>query len=480
MSNVTYIEPREGPAPIANLDAEQGVLGAALYDNSLLAELDELDATHFSEGVHARIWLEIVEACAQPGGLADPTLLQQRMKDDPDLKELGGARFLADLVDKAPGARVAEQYARLIRDLSGARGLIRVIDEAAAAVRRGEPSAPTIANLEGALLALRVGVRSAELVSAAQGAADVLADLDAPEHADGGVSTGLEPLDEHLGQLLPDDLILMAARPGAGKSALAASVALNVSAGGIGVVEINSEMTVRQMMRRHLTDLCFTRWGWKAPTYKDIRRRRISGEQRKMLEWAAEEIGALPLAMVKRTGLTLASLRSLVRRQAAQWEARGVRLGLVTVDHVGLLKSPGARDRYTEQTELAIGMKALADELHVPVIALVQLNRKVEDRDSRKPQLSDLRDTGAWEENADTVIGLYRDAYYALKETEPKLDTVQGQVRWAEWDRRRRCKTIEAILLKVREGEEGVVNLWASIGHNAIRGAEPATEGGLF
>ena len=467
MSAVIEFDPRERTP--ANLEAEQALLGAVLYDNEAFHAASAIRPEHFREAFHGRLWAAIAQR-ASKGVLADPTLLASAFVDDQAFAELGGVTYLANLVDRAPPSSRAKDYAAEIVELANARGVLSLATEAAAALRRGEPASAAISQLEAGLLTLHVGSGQPTLVTAHDGAAGVLADLDAPESADGGISTGLAPLDDHLGQLLPDDLILLAGRPGMGKSGLGSCISLNVAKAGVGVIEVNSEMTVKQMMRRHLTDLCFDRWGKDAPTYKDIRRRRLKPGQRQMLEWAAEQIGALPLAMVKQTGLTLSSLRSLVRRQAAQWSAKGIRLGLISVDHVGLLKSDAhVKDRYTEQTELAIGMKALADELHIPVLALVQLNREVEKRDSKRPQLSDLRDTGAWEENADTVIGMYRDAYYALKEPEPKT----SDLKWNDWDVRRRSKVIEAILLKVREGEEGVISLWASIGHNAIRGADP-------
>lgn len=266
-------------------------------------------------------------------------------------------------------------------------------------------------------------------------------------------------------------------------SALGATVALNAAKAGVGVIEINSEMTTAQMMRRHLTDLCFDRHGSASPFYKDIRRRQISPAQRRMLEQAAQDISAMPLAMVKRTGLTLSSARSLIRRQRAAWAQQGITLGLVTIDHVGLLSADGGgRDRYSDQTAIAIGSKQLADDLGIPVIALVQLNRQVEQRDNKRPTLADLRDSGAWEENADTVIGVFREAYYANKEPEPKAGASGSatELKWDEWDRKRKSRAIDAMLLKVREGEEGVATLWASIGHNAIRSSDPNDNGGMF
>lgn len=462
-----------------NLDAEQAVLGAVLMDNEAFHQIEGLNQDAFYEPVHGRIWSAIGVRVSN-GRRGDPVTVWEAMKDDGGLVEMGGLSYLADLLERSPPTEAALDYVPLLLDISQRRELI-LISQTLEQTARAGTGRDALEWAEGALLGLSVTHSPAKMVSAAQAADDVLAYLDAPEDTADGFLTGLKPLDDHLGRLLAGDLVLIPGRPGMGKSALAACIALNVARQGIGVVEINSEMSTAQMMRRHLTDLAFERHGRDAPTYKDIRRRRVSVGQYQMLVEARDVVSALPLMMVKRSGLTLSSLRSMVRRQAATWAGQSIRLGAITVDHVGLMQADGGgKDRYTDQTGIAIGMKRLADELEIPVIALVQLSRKVEDRDNKRPQLADMRDSGAWEENADIVIGAYRDAYYANKEPEPKDDgRPNSQLKWNDWDVRKKSKTIDAILLKVREGEEGIVPLWASIGHNAIRGAEPHDGGFL-
>ena len=438
--------------------------------------IEGLTPDTFYDPVHGRIWSAISARLAN-GRRADPVTVWEAMKDDAGLVDFGGMAYLGELLDKAPPTDVAVDYVPLLLDVSKRRELILISSQLEQTARAGTGK-DALEWAEGALLGLAASHSPAKLVSAAQAADDVLAYLDAPEDDADGFLTGIQPLDEHLGRLLAGDLVLIPGRPGMGKSALAACIALNVARQGIGVIEINSEMSTAQMMRRHLTDLAFERHGRAAPTYKDIRRRRVSPEQYRMLVEARDIVSSLPLMMVKRSGLTLSSLRSMIRRQAATWAGQGIRLGMVSMDHVGLMQADGGgKDRYTDQTGIAIGMKQLADELGIPVVALVQLSRKVEDRDNKRPQLADMRDSGAWEENADIVIGAYRDAYYANKEPEPKDDgRPNSLLKWNDWDARKKSKTIEAILLKVREGEEGIVPLWASIGHNAIRGAEPHGE----
>ncbi len=474
MAPVAALDLRPSPAAPDESEAEFAFLGSALCDN-LVVHIDPSPTPEdFTERANGRIWAAI-QSLVGVGRTADHITVHAAMVGDPGLESLGGLRFLAEIVDHAPPSSSARDHAAVIIDRARRRRVSSIAAWAQHSLKTGADTAETIEGLESELLAIQRQSGRVVVVSAGSAVRDMLDDLNAPATEQIGVLTGIKALDDHLGPLQPDELILLAARPGMGKSAGGAVISLNIAKAGNGVIEINSEMSVRQMMRRHVSDICHERFGEKAPTYKDIKRRSVTEEQRRMVEWAAGEVSGLPLAMVKKTGLTLSALRSLVRRQTAEWAARGIALGAITVDHVGLLQADGGgRDRYTDQTNIAIGMKALADELHVPVIAMVQLNRKVEDRDNKRPQLSDLRDTGAWEENADTVIGLFRPAYYANKEPEPKDDARPGSLaKWGDWDGRRKSKVIEAILMKVREGEEATIELWASIGHNAIRSQAP-------
>ncbi len=174
------------------------------------------------------------------------------------------------------------------------------------------------------------------------------------------------------------------------------------------------------------------------------------------------------MTMLRRR-LKMSELRSLARRQASEWHRKGVSLSALIIDHVGLVKPDGGRmDRYEAQTEISNGLKELAEELQCVVIGLNQMNRENEKREDKRPQLSDLRDSGSWEQDADFVIGFYREAYYAQRQPEPKKD-----LEWDAWDRARKSRTIEAIVLKAREGECGTAMLWGDVARNAIRGAEP-------
>jgi len=460
--------------PLINLEVEQALLGIVLYQNSAYEALDGLSAEHFAEPFHGRLWAAIADAISQ-GRLAEPITIGGKLQSDPAFAELGGLTFLADLVDQAPPRANAPHYAKVLKDLAHRRDLISLSEEVIRAAKAGEGSTEDLIGIaEAGLLAMQVSSRPIELISVAESAAAVLDELDAPEEQAVGIKTGLEPLDEALGPLLPGNLILLMGRTSMGKSAAAECIAYNIACQGQGVIQVNCEMTPNEMTQRHLTDICQARWGNLGPQYRDIRRRRITRDQREMLEWARARLHGAPLMLAKRPGIKLSQIRSLARRQAAAWAKQGVKTGALIVDHVGLVNPDfPTRDRYADQTIVSNAMKELADELGCVVFGLNQMNRQNESREDKRPQLSDLRDSGAWEQDADAVIGFYREAYYAERRPEPKKD-----VEIAEWLRAKASRTVEAIILKARFGECTTISLWGDLGRNAIRGAAP--EGDLI
>ncbi|MCC4295836.1 replicative DNA helicase [Brevundimonas aurantiaca] len=467
----------------SNIEAEQALLGCVMFDNEVFYRLDRLDPGQFYEPFHQRLWGAIASNIAS-GMLAEPTTLMDRFKTDPAFEEFGGLRYLADLVDRAPPSGNAPSYARSIID-NALRRQISILGDAlrSEAPDPDEDPRDIIGKAESSLLAMQVSNRETRLVSAGEASSRVLAELDAPKEERGGIRTGLEPLDQMLGPLLPGDLALLMGRPSMGKSAAAECIAINIAAPGWaeyinkadmmpeatqGVIQINGEMSPEQMVRRHLTDIAFSAWMGDGPKYSDIRKGEINYDQRQMLGRADEVLRRMPMTMLRRR-LKMSELRSLARRQAAEWHRKGVSLSALIIDHVGLVKPDGGRmDRYEAQTEISNGLKELAEELQCVVIGLNQMNRENEKREDKRPQLSDLRDSGSWEQDADFVIGFYREAYYAQRQPEPKKD-----LEWDAWDRARKSRTIEAIVLKAREGECGTAMLWGDVARNAIRGAEP-------
>jgi replicative DNA helicase len=470
--------PDEAPPP-HNLEAEQALLGALMFDNDVYVAIDGIVAPRdFYEPFHQRLFKAVAEDIRH-GRRSEPTLLKDYFSIDPAFHEFGGLRYLADLVDRAPPSAYAADYAKQIRSVALRRDVIRI--SAAIGQRAREEStasgADLMGDLEREMLAIRTGKDDLGFQSWAEVSRAVVYGMDRPEDRP-VVLTHIDKVDTLIGGAERGDLIVLGGRPGMGKSALAGCVALNAAMAGYGVAQINAEMNTQQLGRRALSDLAFTRYGLQAPMYRDIKRGTLNDEQRRMIAELQHEHEALPMMLVKRTGLTLGRIRAMLNRQRMLWEASGLKLSLVVIDHVGLVApDEGGRSRQEDQSMVSGKLKELAEELDVVMLALAQLNRNVEMREDKRPMLSDLRDSGSWEQDADVVLAAYRDAYYARREKEPK-----GDLNKAEWMSRAASKTVECIGLKVREGDVGSVNLWASIGHNAIRSEPPEFEytGGAF
>lgn len=457
-----------------DLTAEQGLLGAVLYANNLMDEIsDELGPEAFYEPTHGKIF-ETARNLINSGRRADAVTVNHVLGSA--LDDIGGFDYLTDLVEISTTAGACIDYAKLIRELWQRRELIKIGESISAQARGGETAAVLIEHSERELLGLQINSRQLLLASAATTVASVENQLDNPRIAF-GTKLGLDPIDDVTGGFMPGECWLLAGRPGSGKSAIASTGSLNVSqavcsATGepTGAIEICSEMTNEQMMRRHIADMGYRLAGPEAPSYSAIRKRMLTHRQREIFNEAVHVLRQLKtLKSLYRTGLTISNLRTIVRRQMSMWAREGIKVGLVTVDHVGLLRAAtSSRGRTEAQGEIARELKEMAGDLDIPLLALVQLNRQVEARDDKRPMLSDLRDSGEFEENADGVIGVYREAYYALREPEPKRHDLK-----LLWDERRTSRAVDAMFLKIREGQMQTVKLWADMGRNAIRGAAP-------
>jgi len=468
-----------------NLEAEQALLGVLLYENSTFLEVDgNVSAKDFHEPFHGRLYKTLGDLI-KVGRPADPIILGPYFAIDPAYDDLGGLRYLADLVDRAPPARSVAEYARQVRSMALRRDVIRICRDTAAKAmaEHATEGADLMAHLEKEVLGVRASKADLSLRDFDDVADEVISGMD------GGddrrlVKIGHDKIDNAVGGFEFGDLVVLGGRPGMGKSALASCWALNVALAHqrglspvpLGVVILNGEMTTVQMVRRHLTDYAFTRFGEKGPYYRDIRRGTLTDDQKAVLHQCRNELRGLPIRMLKRTGLTPGRMRSLLRRQKMLWAAQGIKLAMVVVDHVGLMgpdEDTRSRGRTEDQTMISGALKGMAgdDELDVVMVALAQLSRKLEERDDKRPTMSDLRDSGSWEQDADIVCGVYRDAYYARREREPK-----GEIKTAEWMARCASREVEAIFMKVREGEVATARLWADIGRNAIRDFDPTDQ----
>jgi replicative DNA helicase len=452
-----------------NLEAEQAVLGALLFDNQVSERLsDRLSGKHFFEPFHQRLF-DAIEEHIRQGLLADPNILVERFRRDPAFEELGGIRYLADLVDRAPPGAHASDYARIVYDLALRRDLIRIGGDIVADAPNPDRGARDQIELaEQSLYTLaETGASSTGFIpfsNALAGAVDMAAEAFNRDGGLAGLSTGLVDLDQKLGGLHPSDLLILAGRPSMGKTALATNIAFNVArnyrweptpdggrktvSGGV-VAFYSLEMSAEQLAMRILADA-------SGVSSDRLRKGEIDASEFGRVRDAAIEIGESPLFIDATGGLPIGKLAARARRLKRAQHG----LDLIVVDYLQLATAvgDGKRDmnRVQEVSEITQTLKALAKELSVPIIALSQLSRQVENREDKRPQLADLRESGSIEQDADCVMFVYREEYY-LGRTEPREGT-EDHLKWQQDMDEVRGKA-EVIIGKQRHGPIGSVKM---------------------
>jgi replicative DNA helicase len=461
-------DPHIQAAP-SNIEAEQALLGILMYDNAAYERLsDQLSGRHFYEPFHQRLY-SAIESHIRKGQLAEPILLAEEFKKDAAFEELGGIRYLADLFERAPPAANAADYGRAIYDLALRRDLIRIGGEIMVEAQGADPDITARDQIEQAEQKLyglaESGTSSGGFIpfaSALTGAVQMAAEAYSRDGGLAGLSTGLMDLDRQLGGLHPSDLLILAGRPSMGKTALATNIAFNVArsyawepqpdgsrktaSGGV-VAFFSLEMSAEQLAMRILADA-------SGVSGDKLRKGEIDASEFGRLRDAAIEIQEAPLYVDATGGLSIAKLTARARRLK-----RSVGLDLIVIDYLQLVTTDnGGRDsnRVQEVSAITGGLKALAKELNVPVLALSQLSRQVENREDKKPQLSDLRESGSIEQDADAVMFVYREAYY-LGRTEPREGTPEHMTWQEEMDKI--ANLAEVIIGKQRHGPIGTVKL---------------------
>lgn len=449
-----------------SLEAEQAVLGAIMFDNGAFERVEGLKPEHFYEGFHARLFAAI-ERSVRRDHAAEAYLLWEQLKDDPSLIELGGLRYMGMLVEAAPAATVARDYARLITEMARRRAVIEIGEDAAAEARHGDPEnavSDQIERIEQRLFELAENGKTQSgfqgFAASLAGAVELAAEAYGRDGGLSGVSTGLLDLDQKLGGLHPSDLIILAARPSMGKSALATNIAFNIAKnyayeiqpdgtrkttnGGV-VGFFSLEMSAEQLAMRLLAEVS------GVPSDR-IRKGKITAAEFGRIRDAVADIESAPLHIDDTGGLSIAKLTARARRLK-----RTAGLDLIVVDYLQLVTASHTKrgdNRVQEVSEITQALKALAKDLGVPVIALSQLSRAVESRDDKRPMLADLRESGSIEQDADIVMFIYREAYY-LGRVEPREGTIQHD-DWKE--KMREAEGVaELIIGKQRHGPIGTV-----------------------
>lgn len=443
-----------------DLSAEQAVLGALLFDNAILDRLPPLLPGHFHEPIHARLYEQIC-ATIRAGRLADAMTIRSQFKEAAALREIGGAAYLLTLLEHA--ARLTQHaidYANVLIDLAARRDLHVLLSEAAHSLS-ARAAGEVVHEIETGLrnLSLADPGRGCTLADAAE---RVIQRLDDPAHRP--LKTGFSALDKRLKGVFPSQLVIVAGRPAMGKTSLATNLARGWALRGFRGHFASYEMDAEAVAERSFAAFAFADGGERF-AYQDLKEQNRVGKDRlrelrqrfPSTLWI-EDGGAQRLSELE------ASIRNTRRRLGG--------LDFVIVDYLQLmLGSARGMSRYEVVTEVSQGLKAMAKRFRVPIIALAQLSRENERRDDRRPQLADLKESGSIEQDADVVLGIYREAYY-LAHDEPKREKFpaglegdsQFNVKCGEWDvkMRRAERELEVLTLKQRMGPTGsdILDFW--------------------
>ena len=471
-SNVLKLAPDAGTAAFRsaphNIEAEQSLLGAILVNNDAFYRVsDFLEPKHFFEPLHQTIY-ETAGSLIRMGKVATPVTLKTFLPADTDIGGMTIGQYLARLAAEATTIINAQDYGRTVYDLSLRRDLIRIGEDMVNVAFDAPVDFAPRAQIEDAERQLyelaetgRYDGGFQRFSQALTTAVDLAAKAFQRDGKLSGIATGLRDLDNKMGGLQHSDLIIVAGRPGMGKTALATNIAYNIAKahraevqpdgtmksvnGGI-VGFFSCEMSAEQLATRILAEQT-------SIASSMIRRGGISEADFEKIRDYSIELQSLPLYVDETGGLSISQLTARARRLKRQ---KG--LDMIVIDYIQLLQGSGKKsdNRVQEVTEITTNLKALAKELNVPIIALSQLSRQVENRDDKRPQLADLRESGSIEQDADVVIFVYREEYY-LQNKEPR----PGTPEYANWqaDMDRAHGKAEIIIGKQRHGPTGTVDV---------------------
>lgn len=455
-----------------NLEAEQGLLGTLLIDNRAYEKIgDYLKPIHFFAPAHQRIY-QAIQTLIDRGQTASPVTLKSYFEKDADLEQVGGAAYLVDLASSVISVLNIEDYARTIYDLYLRRELISfgndVVNESFDH-NLDNDAQDTIETAEARLFSMaETGDAQASFVTLRDSIKLAIELAESAYNNKGGVTgvtTGLKDVDEKLGGLHNSDLLILAGRPSMGKTALATNMAFNAakayaqSGGKEGAITafFSLEMSHDQLTTRILAEQ-------SGISGDQLRKGNISEAQFRDFAQAAHNLSQIPLYIDDTPALSIGAIRTRCRRLK-----RKHGLGLIVVDYLQLLRGSGTKqsesNRVLEISEITRGLKALAKELQVPVLALSQLSRAVEQREDKRPMLSDLRESGSIEQDADVVMFVYREEYYLAREIPAQRDSETSDKfneRYANWAARLQesANVAEAIVAKQRHGPIGIVKLF--------------------
>ena len=442
----------------SNIEAEQALLGSILVN--IIDEISTIvSSTIFYDPAHVKIY-EVIESLNNKGMIANPITLKNYFEKDNMLNEVGGTEYLVKLTRFSGSAKQALDYAKIIHEMYLRRELVLISDKLSSdtlnANAQEQDAENIIESTEKSLFDLAERGSFSQSFLKFNQALDQTIEMAtlAMQNDQGiiGVPTGLTDLDEKLGGLHKSDLVILAGRPSMGKTALATNIAYNAAQHIVkrqekkSVAFFSLEMSSEQLSTRILSEQAKIK-------SDDIRRGKVTEEEINRYIETSRNIYDLPLYIDETPAITIATLSNRARRIK-----RLFGLSIIVVDYIQLMRSNSNKsdNRVQEISEITQGLKALAKELSVPVLALSQLSRAVEQRDDKQPQLADLRESGSIEQDADVVMFVYREEYY-LERKQPKL----GSIEHAEWQSKMNDVNglADIILGKQRHGPTGTVKV---------------------
>lgn len=446
--------------PPANLEAEQAILGAILLENRALERIgDTLKPEHFFDPLHGEIY-SILQQTIGAGRLASPITLKNTFAHFDLVGELTVPQYLGTLAAKATSIINVPDYAQTIRDLSMRRGIVIVSEDMQSAAYTSGIDVPPLSIIEDAeadlLKLVDNGPKASDEVSFATAISDAIQRANEAFRRGGGLTglaTGLTDLDGKMGGMAPSDLIIIGGRPGIGKTSLATTIAANVAIEhmktggkqGSPVHFFSQEMSAEQLATRILGQYA------EIPSEK-IRRGTLEQHHFSKLMEHGKLIQDAPFIIDQTGGLSLAQVSARARRMK-----RKKNTGLIVIDYLQLMYGSAKENRTQDLTRITNGLKALAKELNVPIVALSQLSRQVESREDKRPHLADLRESGSIEQDADIVIFVYREEYY-VELKRPSEGDIEKTLEWEAELAKVQGKG-EAIIAKHRHGPTGTVPL---------------------
>lgn len=460
---------RDYTPPPHNLEVEQNLLGAVLLNaEAAFATAFEVEPEDFYEGFHGELW-EMCRAAVLNGSRPDSVLIMSKLRGVEIMPGVTAQQYIASLVANASTSMGAVGYAASVRDYALRRRAVLIADEIKALAHDDREDNfrqqfdAKLGEIDTAVNGVRTSRKS--LFTMGELVGDIIADTDAQAPHDEGATYGLADLDAKTGGMLAQNLVLIAGRPSMGKTAFAISVMRMSAAAGNAGLFISLEMSARRIGERAVTD--YLHGGYSPIPYNAILRRQLDDQQKARVARSKESyFDNLPLLIEDAGGSTMDVIRAQARRAQRDLAAKGHKLRVVGVDYLQLI-APAARyagQRTQEVTEISAGLKALAKDLDVTVLALSQLSRQVENRTDKRPMLSDLRESGALEQDADVVLFPFREAYYL------QMRQRAGSLGPEDTERLTNLlNVVEIDVAKQRNGATGTVKVFADIACNAFR-----------